>query len=87
MYKRNLDEIRYLSNERTNIELKMVAYKTALYKDDHGLLKTVIEELTKTERNFILKKDETTVEVQKYKVETQGQTQVIDKLVAMVKTK
>ena len=41
----------------------------ALATDDRELRVKVVAELCKTERNFILKKDETTVQLQQVKVE------------------
>lgn len=67
LYKSNLDDIKYFNNERTNIEMKIVAIKTSLSYDDKETVKSLMLELVKTERNFILKKGESTVEIEKNK--------------------
>lgn len=67
LYKSNLDDIKYFNNERTNIEMKIVAIKTSLSYDDKETVKNLMLELAKTERNFVLKKGESTVEIEKNK--------------------
>jgi hypothetical protein len=73
IYKKNLEDIKYFNNERTNIDLKLVALKTALLYDDKVSLKEVILELAKTERNFILKKGDSTVEIEKNKLDVEAE--------------
>lgn len=67
LYKSNLQEIKYFNNEKTNIDFKLITLKTALFQEDLEMIKICLEELIKTERNFILKKDESTVEIEKNK--------------------
>jgi hypothetical protein len=69
LYKSNLLEIKYFNNEKTNIDFKLITLKTALFQDDMEMIKLCLSELIKTERNFVLKKDETTVEIEKIKTE------------------
>lgn len=69
LYKANLNEIKYFNNEKTNIDMKLMALKTALYQEDAESIKVCLSELIKTERNFVLKKDESTVEIEKWKSE------------------
>ena len=69
LYKSNLLEIKYFNNEKTNIDFKIITLKTALFQEDSEMIKLCLTELIKTERNFILKKDETTVEVEKFKTD------------------
>ena len=40
----------------------------------------MLETLNKTERNFILKKDETTIELEKSKIETQSSNNTVQAL-------
>lgn len=67
LYKSNLQEIKYFNNEKTNIDFKLITLKTALFQEDLEMIKICLSELIKTERNFILKKDESTVEIEKIK--------------------
>lgn len=86
MYKRNLDEIKYLNNERTNIELKLIALESAiLNKDDENTLGKILIELSKTERNFILKKGESTVEVEKEKLESNFYKETLESVAKLIK--
>lgn len=71
MYKLNLENIRYYHNEMTNIEMKLVSLKTSLMSTnvDFKTIDEVIKELAKTERNFIVKKGDTTLELERMKNE------------------
>jgi hypothetical protein len=71
LYKVNLTEIKYFQNELTNLEGKYVALRFAIASDDNSLKSKVVEELCKTERNFILKKDESTVYSEQFRVENE----------------
>jgi uncharacterized membrane protein YjfL (UPF0719 family) len=66
LYSNSLSEIKYFQNELTNIELKRIALETALQKEDSEDLQTnILEGLGTTERNFVLSKKQTTVELEK----------------------
>ena len=83
LYKATLDDIKYFNNEKTNIDFKLISLRTAIHQENQDLIKLAIEELVKTERNFKLGKDETTVEVQKLKNESSNNSiliQAINKL-------
>lgn len=67
LYKANLQDIKYFNNEKTNIDFKIISLKTAIQQENQDLIKLSVEELIKTERNFKLGKDESTVELQKLK--------------------
>jgi hypothetical protein len=71
LYKSGLDDIKYFQNELTNVELKITALKVALTRGKEAeILNLVTAELARVERNFILKKDETTVALEKIKTES-----------------
>lgn len=65
LYKATLSDIKYFNNEKTNIDFKLIALKTALNNGDSEIVKNMLQELIKTERNFKLSKDESTVELEK----------------------
>lgn len=69
LYKITQDDIKYYQNEISNIELKGFAAMTALASDDTSLLKPIIEQLATTERNFVLKKGETTIGLEREKMD------------------
>lgn len=65
LYKQSLAEIKYFQNEVTNIESKHVALQVAMRSEDQSLRSKVVEALLSTERNFILLKDQTTVDLER----------------------
>ncbi|WP_447763725.1 hypothetical protein [Pseudomonas reinekei] len=71
LYKSGLSEIKYFQNELTNIESKLVAVEFSYLAKNQDGVKLAIESLSKTERNFILEKGQTTVELEKAKSESE----------------
>lgn len=86
MYKANQNDLKYLNNEMTTISIKIIALKTAISSKNADIMKITIEELVKTERNFVLKKDESTIELEKHKIESNENTKIIETLKDLVKT-
>jgi len=83
LYKATLADIKYFNNEKTNIDFKLISLKTALNNGDSELIKMILQELVKTERNFKLLKDESTVEIEKLKNDSNNNqilAQLIEKL-------
>ena len=70
LYKATLTDIKYFNNEKTNIDFKIISLKISLNSGDAKLIQIMIEELIRTERNFKLSKDESTVELEKLKNDT-----------------
>ncbi|MFQ2290590.1 hypothetical protein ACK323_03615 [Aeromonas enteropelogenes] len=71
LYKNGLSEIKYFQNELTNVESKMVALELAHLSKNSEAISRVIASLVETERNFILQRGETTVELEKAKSESE----------------
>ena len=65
LYRNGLSEIKYFQNELTNIESKLAAFEFSYITNNEEGLKVSIEALSKTERNFILEKGQTTVELER----------------------
>lgn len=87
LYKKNLDDIKYLTNEITNVWMKMIALETCL-KDGVDIgTEFVVKEFAQTERNFILKKGESTVEIQRLKLEEGAQTKMLSSIMEVFKKK
>ena len=61
LYRQSIYDIKLFQNELTNVQSKNVAVYVALLADDQKALSAIGLALSKTERNFILKKDERTV--------------------------
>lgn len=80
LYKRNLEDIKYFQNEVTNLESKYLAILYA-FENNNGQVKAkVIENLMETERNFILRKDETTIELEKNRIDAQSSNSTVQAL-------
>lgn len=78
LYKSNLEDIKYYQNELTNIESKIIALKSGMLLEDDGAIKSIIQSLSKTERNFILKKGESTVDIEKSKLDVKQFKEVLN---------
>lgn len=87
IYKTNLFDIKYFHNEKTNIDLKLIAIKSAISSKNETIIQLAIEELAKTERNFILKKGESTIEIEKEKMDNRYSKNIIDALKDIIKSK
>jgi hypothetical protein len=86
LYKLNLAEIKYFQNEMTNFESKFVALHTAQAIDDKSSIATVIEKLANTDRNYILKKGETTVQLEQQKIDKELTAEITKSVTEAVTT-
>ncbi|TGK79286.1 hypothetical protein EHQ23_16890 [Leptospira bourretii] len=65
IYKESLETIKYLTNELTNIDMKILSILVGMEHNSKNTLDKVVESLITTDRNSVLKKGESTVELQK----------------------
>jgi hypothetical protein len=72
LYRHSIFEIKYFQNEITTIESRMIALEAGVASGDKATMKHMCAELIKTERNFILRKGETTISLRKDELEQQG---------------
>ncbi|WP_397452546.1 hypothetical protein [Pseudomonas sp. NA-150] len=84
LYKASLSEIKYFQNEITNIEAKSLALRIALAVDSPTSLNKAIGALVETERNHILEKGQSTVDLERAKIERQGVTDIAKGAAALV---
>lgn len=84
LYRRTIEEIRYFHNELTNVEAKILSFKAALLSKDINIIKDVINNITQTERNFILKKDEKTIELEKIKMNYSNNQNISNNLTQII---
>lgn len=77
LYKSGLADIKYFQNELTNVESKLSAIEFSYITNNQDGLKVSIESLSKTERNFILDKGKTTIELEKAKADTELSRSII----------
>ena len=69
LYRVSLSDIKYFQNEITNIQQRWLALKYAIINDDKESAKIVIDKLSATERNFIIKKGETTHDLERLRMD------------------
>ena len=80
LYKRSLDDIKYFQNEVTNLESKYLALLYAFESNNGQIKAKVIEKLMETERNFILKRGETTIDLEKDRLNAQSANNTVQVL-------
>ena len=74
LYSASLTEIKYFQNEITNVEAKFLALRAAMHSGDKRSVESVISQLAKTERNYILQKGQTTVDLERSRAEKEAIT-------------
>ena len=87
LYSAGLTDIKYYQNELTNIESKFLALRRAHQLQEAGPLKQILQSLASTERNFVLKKGETTVDLEKTKLDYQSLKEMLGAFIDTGKTK
>lgn len=85
LYKIGLNDIKYYQNELTNIESKLIAIEVAYITKNEESIKEALTVLVQTERNFILKKGETTVELEKAKSESENMQNILKAVPSFLK--
>lgn len=86
LYKANAAETRYYHNEITNISSRHSALMAASDPRDPELLKLVISDLLKTERNGVLTKTQTTVEIARAKAEAESSKNLVSVVTKLVES-
>lgn len=71
LYSASLTETKYYQNELTNIDAQYLALQSATNIADAKLVGEVISLLAKTERNFVLQKGQSTVDVERSRLSTE----------------
>lgn len=87
LYKTGLDEIKYFQNELTNIESKLISVEVAYITKNDEAMKEALNVLVQTERNFILKKSQTTVELERAKSESENMQNILKAIPTFLKNK
>ena len=86
LYKRSLDDVKYYQNERTNIDSKVIALKASIIFGKPELINNIIKSFSTVERNFIIKKGESTVNLEKLKIDEKADTDLVEKVLSVIKT-
>ena len=78
LYRESMDRIKYYHNELTNIEIKKTAILVScMLENDSEHKKSLIENLISVERNYYLRKGETTIELEKLKIDKSLNTNIL----------
>jgi len=85
LYKQSLSEIKYFQNEITNIESKYLGLQLAVNSGKEDSVQKVIDSLIATERNFVLEKGQSTVELEKNRQELKQSSELIKILDSAIK--
>ena len=86
LYKSGLGEIKYFQNELTNIELKFVSLESALRSENKEVVAGVVGEFSRTERNFTLDKGQSTVEIERSRLDAEAGNNVISSFSKLVES-
>jgi len=87
LYKSSLQEIKYFQNELTNVESKQIALRAALDFGDPSMVASMVSSLAATERNHVLSKDQTTVDLEKAKIDREGRGEIAKYLSELLQKK
>lgn len=86
-YKTNLDNIKYYQNELTSIESRRIALYAAIIKDNDDNIKLCVDTLLKIDRNFKLSDGESTIELEKLKLDYSYLSKVIKSFKGVINIK
>lgn len=87
LYKSSLAEIKYFQNELTNVEQKHVALITVIKYGESAVRNEVISKFASTERNHVLEKEQTTVALEKSRIEKESLSEVAKHMADMLSKK
>ncbi|MEI8616865.1 hypothetical protein P4S63_03450 [Pseudoalteromonas sp. B193] len=88
LYKQGLSEIKYFQNEITNIESKFLALRLSSKSGQGDCIKEVVANLLTTERNFVLEKGQTTIELEQVRIDQKQRSELtglLDKALQKIK--
>lgn len=71
LYKANILDVKYYQNELTNIEVMQVAWQTAIVNNDKDALTKLMTEFSIIDRNKIISKEQTSIEIERIKLENE----------------
>lgn len=83
LYKATLSEIRFVQNEITNVEMKLIALHGAR-SSTPDVLASIIGNLAATERNSIIDKGQTTVEIEQSRLASEADRSVLEAVVSLL---
>lgn len=86
LYKNIMDNVKFYQNEISNMDLKLLALHAIEINDNHEALKIITDELAKTERNFVINKGQTTIDIEKSRHEQSILYKSINSISSLIKS-
>lgn len=86
-FARILSDIRYVQNEVTNVEMKLVALHTSISRNLKSVTEAALLALVNTERNHILEKGQRSLENERERIESKSMTETLAALAQMIRGK
>lgn len=86
-YKANLDNIKYYQNELTSIESRRIALYASLINSSDENIKSCVDTLLKIDRNFKIADGESTIELEKLKLDYSYLSKVIKSFKGVINIK
>jgi hypothetical protein len=87
LYQASLSDIKFFQNEITNIQQQWLALKYALVNEDKDAANAIASILAATERNFTIKKGETTIDLERLKIDQNDIKILVSSLKGLTKGK
>jgi hypothetical protein len=84
LYRAGLFDIKYFQNEMTSAAFRLAAIEVAFAKGDAAVVKKLCEELSRTERNFVLKKNETTHDLRQAEMMLENEKTIVSTLAKLM---
>ena len=87
LYRVSLSDIKYFQNEIINMQQQWLSLKYALLSEDKDTAKNIANILASTERNFILRKGETTIDFERLKFDHNDHKELLSGLKSLLHEK
>ena len=84
LYKSGLGDIKYYQNELTNLEARFLALELASLSSQPGDMPSLLQGLSSIDRNVVLKAGDSTVEIEKMKLEQQNLRSLVESVLKIV---
>lgn len=87
LYRSTMDTVKFYQNEITNIEMRLMAVHSlaTLSNPDSTSAIALIDSLAKSERNFVIEKGQSTVDIEKQKVDSNQINSIFDGITKLSK--
>ncbi|GLR79801.1 hypothetical protein HUE56_19770 [Azospirillum oryzae] len=84
LYRRGFDEIRYFQNEISNLDALASALSASLMSGNSDLVKSVAEKIASIERNFVIEKGQSTIDLRREEMHVEGDRQMVESIKGII---